>query len=94
VPEKRNGRILQTRSLIFSLICGVLLASALGAPAIQSEEQQARIEVFHVPELDAGFHLLCQLKLAEARAQFPAHNLPNSSRNSPKTRSLPASWPN
>jgi hypothetical protein len=72
VPEKRNGRILQTRSLIFSLICGVLLASALGAPAIQSEEQQAQNEVFHVPELDAGFHLLYELKLAEARAQFQA----------------------
>jgi hypothetical protein len=72
VPEKRNGRILQTRSLIFSLICGLLLASALGAPAIQSEEQQAQIEVFQVPELDAGFHLLYELKPAEARAQFQA----------------------
>jgi hypothetical protein len=33
-------------------------------------EAQGRIEVLHVPELDAGFHLLYELKPAEARAQF------------------------
>lgn len=48
------------------------MAPALGAPAVQSEEQQVQIEVLHIPALDAGFHLLYQLKLPEARAQFQA----------------------
>lgn len=61
---------MQGRSLILLLFCGALMAPALGAPAIQTEEHQAQIEALHVPALDAGFHLLYQLKLAEARAQF------------------------
>jgi hypothetical protein len=72
VSEKRNLRILQSRSLILSLFCSALMAPALGAPAIQSEEQQGQIEMLHVRALDAGFHLLYQVKLAEARAQFQA----------------------
>jgi hypothetical protein len=72
VAEKRNGRISQGRLLILSLFCSALMAPALGAPAIQSEEQPVQIEVLYVPALDAGFHLLYQLKPAEARAQFQA----------------------
>jgi hypothetical protein len=71
VPEKRNRRIWQTRPLIL-LLCVALMAPVLGTSAIQSDEHQAEIEVFHVPALDAGFRLLYQLKLEEARAQFQA----------------------
>jgi tetratricopeptide (TPR) repeat protein len=35
-----------------------------------SATSQAQIEVLRVPELDAGFHLLYELKPEEARAQF------------------------
>ena len=48
------------------------MAPALGGLASQSKEQQAQIEVFHIPALDSGFHLLYELKPAEARAQFQA----------------------
>jgi hypothetical protein len=37
------------------------------APTVSA---QGQIEVLHIPELDAGFHLLYELKPAEARAQF------------------------
>ena len=47
----------------------LLLSSALVARAAAG---QTPTEVFHVPELDAGFHLLYQLKPAEAHAQFQA----------------------
>jgi hypothetical protein len=63
---------LQSRPLILWLFCGALMAPALGGLASQSKEQQAEMEVFHVPALDAGFHLLYELKPAEARAQFQA----------------------
>ncbi|HLJ30586.1 MAG TPA: hypothetical protein VKY85_28030 [Candidatus Angelobacter sp.] len=36
----------------------------------QQASEQGRIAVRHVPELDAGFHLLYELKPAEARAHF------------------------
>lgn len=44
-----------------------LLLSALVAPAASA---QIPIEALHVPELEAGFHLLYELKTVEARAQF------------------------
>ena len=47
----------------------LLLSSALMALAAAG---QVPTEAFHVPELDAGFHLLYQLKPAEAHAQFQA----------------------
>jgi hypothetical protein len=36
----------------------------------QAASGQAPTDILHVPELDAGFHLLYELKPAEARAQF------------------------
>jgi hypothetical protein len=52
-----------------ALLCGavtaVLVASAGGAGP-----PQARIGVSYAPGLDAGFHLLYELKVAEARSQF------------------------
>jgi hypothetical protein len=72
VPENRNNRILKTRSLICLLLSGALIAPALAAPATPADQAQVQIEVLHVPELDVGFHLLYQLKPAEARTQFHA----------------------
>lgn len=37
---------------------------------MQENSGQTSIEVLHVPELDAGFHRLYELKFEEARAQF------------------------
>jgi hypothetical protein len=46
------------------LLCSVL------TPASPADSRQAPIEVLHVPELEAGFHLLYELKPQEARNQF------------------------
>ncbi len=46
------------------------LGTTASIPLQQQASGQARIEVLHVPELDAGFHLLYELKPAEARAHF------------------------
>jgi hypothetical protein len=61
-----------TRSTIWWLLCGVLVTPALAVPATPAGGRQAQIAVLHVPELDAGFHLLYELKTEEARAQFDA----------------------
>jgi hypothetical protein len=50
----------------------VLVAAVLAVPAIPADGRPAQIAVLHVPKLDAGFHLLYELKPAEARAQFEA----------------------
>jgi hypothetical protein len=62
------------RAVICSLLCVVVAGVALGAPAAPaaSGSRQAEAEISNAPELDAGFHLLYELKLAEARAQFAA----------------------
>jgi hypothetical protein len=70
--QKRNNRILRIRSVICWLLCGALVAPALAVPATQADGRQAKLEVLRVPELEAGFHLLYELKPAEARAQFEA----------------------
>src|SRR5271165_757042 len=59
-----------TRPVIFWLLCGVLVTPALGVPAFPAGGSQAQFAVLQVPELDAGFHLLYELKPEEARAQF------------------------
>ena len=61
-----------TRAAIWWLLCGVLVTLALGFPATRAVARQAETAVLHVPELDAGFHLLYELKPEEARAQFEA----------------------
>jgi len=58
------------RSLICSLLCIELVAGGVDVRAAQAASGQAPIEALHVPELDAGFHLLYELKLEEARNQF------------------------
>jgi hypothetical protein len=54
------------------LLGGALVAALLSIPAVPADETQAPIAALHVPELDAGFHLLYELKPEEARAQFAA----------------------
>ena len=54
------------------LLGGALVAALLSIPAVPADETQTPIAALHVPELDAGFHLLYELKPGEARAQFAA----------------------
>jgi hypothetical protein len=61
---------LRAHLLIRSLLFGALAALVLAASA--PDGRQAQIEALHAPELDAGFHLLYELKATEARAQFSA----------------------
>ncbi len=62
IPECQVGR----RAL---LLCGAVTA-VITASASAAGPPQARIGVSYAPGLDAGFHLLYQLKPAEARTQF------------------------
>jgi hypothetical protein len=57
-------------SVIWLLCCNAVMANARDFRASLEGSGQAPIEVLHVRELDAGFHLLYQLKFEEARAQF------------------------
>jgi tetratricopeptide (TPR) repeat protein len=59
-------------SLIVLLLCSALLAGVLDARATLAASGQSPIEALHVPELDAGFHLLYELKPEEARNHFEA----------------------
>ncbi len=61
-----------TRSMICCLLCGVLVAPALAVPSSPANGKAGQIEALRVPELDAGFHLLYELKPAEAHAEFEA----------------------
>lgn len=64
--SRQEGKALPQLWLIWTALWSTLL-TALMAPAASA---QTPIEVLHVPELEAGFHLLYELKPAEARAQF------------------------
>ena len=69
---KRSNRMATTWPAVCCLLCGALLA-AQDVPATTPEPGQIQIiEALHVPELEAGFHLLYELKPKEARAQFEA----------------------
>jgi hypothetical protein len=65
-------RISIARSLIYSLLFGAGVGVALGTPALPARAQQEQAGISRAPEIDAGFHLLYQLKPVEARAQFAA----------------------
>ena len=56
--------------LISSFLCGALMARGLEHRAPLAASGQAAIEPLHVPELEAGFHLLYELKPEEARSHF------------------------
>jgi len=59
-------------SLICLLLCSAVVAVVLEVRAGLAASGQNSIEALHVPELDAGFHLLYELKPEEARNQFEA----------------------
>jgi hypothetical protein len=59
-------------SLIFLLLCSGLIAVALDVRAAPAASGETPIEALHVPELDAGFRFLYELKLEEAHKQFEA----------------------
>jgi hypothetical protein len=50
-------------SLIILLVSSVLIAGGFDVQAARAASGQVAIEALHVPELDAGFHLLYELKL-------------------------------
>jgi tetratricopeptide (TPR) repeat protein len=54
------------------LLPGTIAAAALGAPATKPRPQQDQTRISRAPEIDAGFHLLYQLKPVEARERFEA----------------------
>jgi len=60
------------RGLVRLLCHAAMAGMAFAAPANPSWSGQASIEAWHEPELDAGFRLLYELKLDEARAHFAA----------------------
>jgi hypothetical protein len=57
-------------SLMGLVLFTAVVAMALDVRSAQVATGQVPTEVLHVPELDAGFHLLYALKPAEARTQF------------------------
>jgi hypothetical protein len=59
-------------SRICLLLCAVLLVGVLDVRAARATSGQTPIEALRVPELDAGFHLLYELKPEEAHNQFAA----------------------
>ncbi len=54
------------------LLCSLLVAAICAVRVAPSSSAQSPAEVLHVPELDAGFHLLYELKLQESRSHFEA----------------------
>jgi hypothetical protein len=72
MSANKNKRLSLPRFLICSLLCGTLLAGVLDVRATLAVSRQAPIEALQVPELDAGFHLLYELKPEEAHKQFEA----------------------
>jgi hypothetical protein len=59
-------------SVIGLVQCTALVAVVIAVPVTRAEAGQAPTEGLYIPELDAGFHLLYELKPREARAQFGA----------------------
>jgi hypothetical protein len=57
-------------SLTCVLLCSALMAVGFAVRVARAASRQAPIEVLHVPELEAGFHLLYELKVEEAHTQF------------------------
>jgi hypothetical protein len=61
-----------TRSFLALFLCSALVAGVPGVQAAQAASGQTPTVALHVPELEAGFHLLYGLKPAEARQHFEA----------------------
>ena len=54
------------------LLCIALMLNIIGDQAALAFSRQTPVVALQVPELDAGFHLLYELKFVEARSQFDA----------------------
>ena len=61
---------LLSRSLVCSFLCSTLMAGDLDVRATLAASWQTPTEALRVPELDAGFHFLYELKFEEARNHF------------------------
>lgn len=72
MSASRDKRFLLTPWGIGLVLCTALVALVLDVRAARSASGQAPTKVLRVPELDAGFRLLYELKFSEARAQFEA----------------------
>jgi tetratricopeptide (TPR) repeat protein len=70
ISASKNKRLSLPRSLICSLLYIALVTGGLDVRTALATPGKVPIEALHVPELDAGFHLLYELKLEEARNQF------------------------
>ena len=69
MSTSKNKRLKLTHRVICSLLYVAMVAAGLAVQAAPGAAQ-APIEALHVPELDAGFHLLYELKPEQARNQF------------------------
>jgi hypothetical protein len=59
-------------SLVCLVLCSALMTGGMDVRAASASSRQTSIQALHVPELEAGFHLLYELKPQEARNQFEA----------------------
>jgi hypothetical protein len=57
--------------IVISFLCSAILVVVLGASPVLAADK-APTDILHVPEIEAGFHLLYELKPVEARGQFEA----------------------
>jgi len=72
MSANKNKRLALTCSLVCSLLSSALVTGVLAVRAALAASGQTPIEALHVPELDAGFHFLYELKPEEAHEQFEA----------------------
>jgi hypothetical protein len=72
MSASKNRRLSPLGFLSWSVLCIALVVGGVDVRAAPSASGQPSIEALHVPELDAGFRLLYELKFEEARNQFEA----------------------
>jgi tetratricopeptide (TPR) repeat protein len=70
--DSNHHRLRAYLSTICLVLCSALMAGGLDVRAALAASGQSPIEALHVPELEAGFHLLYELKPEEAHKQFEA----------------------
>lgn len=66
----RSNRFWISGYLLCLFLCSTLEASVFDFRTTFASSSQTLTEPWHVPEVDAGFHLLYQLKFEDARNQF------------------------
>jgi len=72
ISASSTKRFSPISTVLFSVLCITLVAGSRDVRPAPAASGQTPTGVLHVPELDAGFHLLYELKPEEARAQFEA----------------------